>query len=249
MRAASLSVFATVALLIGAAPAFARTGPVSYRAVILSDRPIAYYRLDERSSRIAHDSSGHHFHGVIGAHVKLGRPGLIADAPASMEFSGADKSAAAEDVRIPGNPLFAQTTRVSIEAWVFPYSVAIYGENSGDITIAAYGRDDNPDKQHCRYALELDAHSHVWHFPAVIKGKVTDPVHVTGLHSFAAWVAAPFARETLSAHELYAAPGSDGNPPKLNVRQYLVGTYDGSTMRFYLNGRLNSVMHVRGTIS
>jgi hypothetical protein len=249
MRTVFLSVFATVALLMGAPASFAKTAPPSYRTVVLSDRPIAYYRLDERTSRIAHDSSGHHLDGAIGAHVKLGQPGLIADAAASMEFSGADKSVAAEGVRIPGNPLFAQATNVSIEAWAFPYSFGVYGKNNGDITIAAYGRDDHPDKQHCRYALELDAHSHVLHFPVAIKGKVTDPVHVTGLRSFASWMAAPFAPDKLNSHELYAAPGSDGNPPMPHTRYYMVGTYDGTTMRFYINGQLNNVMHVRGSIT
>ena len=224
------------------------TEPGSYRAVVLADRPIAYYRLDETSGTVAHDASGHHLDGTIGAHVKLGRHGIIADAPTSMEFAGADKSEAAEDIRVAGNHRFELSRSVSIEAWTFPYSIDVRGDNTGDITIAAYGRDDAADGQHCRYALELDAHSHVWHLPMVINGKVTEPIRVTGVHSFLSWIGSPFVHDELRAHELYAADGSDGSPPRVNRRYHLVGTYDGQIMRFYINGRLNNVLHVRGAI-
>ena len=237
-----------ISLAAWPALALASPGFGSYRATVLADRPIAYYRLDEASGNIAHDASGHHFDGTIGSHVKIGRKGLIADASTAMEFSGADISSASEDVRVPGNRRFELTNNVTIEAWALPYSVGVHGQNSGDITIAAYGRDDAPDKQHCRYAIELDAHSHVWHFPAVVNGKVTDPIRVTGLRSFLSWVAAPFARDQVSAHELYAARDTDGNPPRANERYHLVGTYDGEVMRFYINGSLNNIMHVRGAI-
>ena len=227
---------------------FATTAPVSYRALVLADRPLAYYRLDETSGTVAHDASGHHFDGAIGTHVKLGRPGVIADAPTSMEFSGADRSDATEDVRVVGNRHFQLLRSLSIEAWAFPYSVGVRGDNSGDITIAAYGRDDAADGRHCRYALELDARSHVWHFPMVINGTVTEPIHVTGVHSFVSWIGSPLVRDELRAHELYAANRSDGNPPQANRLYHLVGTYDGQIMRFYINGRLNNVLHVRGAI-
>src|SRR5262249_11898072 len=149
---------------------------------VLADRPVAYYRLDERSGRIAHDSSGHGYDGIIGEHVVTGAPPLIADAPTSMEFGGADRSAASEDIRVKGRPACAIERNVTVEAWVLPYDTSIYGNNSGDVTLVAYGEDTDPDNQHCRYALELDAHSHVFHFPAVIHGRLHDN-EITGVRS------------------------------------------------------------------
>lgn len=219
----------------------------SYRSEVMADRPLAYYRLDERSGSIAHDSSGHGFHGTIGSHVGKGKPGLIPDAPTSMEFYGADKSTATEDIRIKGNVLFERTKSLTIEAWVYPYDVGIYGRNSGDVTIVAYGNDTAPDKMHCRYALELDAHSHVWNFPAVIDGKVRDH-EVTGVRSFLGMLADAIAPKRRDEHLLYAAKGTDGNPPRARRLYHLVGTYDGAVMRFYINGELNNALRVEGAV-
>jgi hypothetical protein len=219
-----------------------------YREVVLADHPIAYYRLDEASGAVAHDSSGHHLDGRIGARVGRVKPGLIADDAASLEFDGANRSSARDVVRVPGNRMFERAHTVTIEAWVYPYDIGVYGENSGNITLVAYGNDDAPDELHCRYALELDAHSHIFHFPAVIEGKTTAPARVTGFHSLLAWIRQPFSGTERTVHMLYAAPGGEANPPAPKKRYHLVGTYDGEMMRFYVDGMLDNELAVRGSI-
>ncbi len=246
----SLSLLAAAfALSSTALASAARTAEPAYHRIILADHPIAYYPLEETSGTVAHDLSGHHFDGRIGARVGRVKPGLTAGAPSSLEFDGADRSSARDVVRVRGNRMFERARSVSIEAWIYPYDVGIHGSNSGDVTIAAYGDDDAPDKQHCRYALELDAHSHVLHFPAVIDGRVTDRVRVTGFRSLLAWIRQPFGGDATQAHMLYGAPGSAVNPPATGTRYHVVGTYDGETMRFYVDGELNNELRVRGSIA
>ena len=220
---------------------------ISYRRVVEADHPIAYWRLDEQQGRIAHDSSKNHVSGRIGAHVRIAQPPLIKDAARSMAFLGADKTRAPEDVRVPKNPLFERTTGISYETWVQPYTVNIHGHNTGDITLLSYGDDLNPDNQHCRWEVGLDAHSHVFNMQMVIYGRPTDSVgpHPRAL-ALRLWDRLT-GRKRL-AREFYASPGSAGNPPQPNHVYQLVGTYDGKTITMYINGVYNNSLAVEGKI-
>jgi hypothetical protein len=239
--------FICIALVVGAASPPMLGASATYRAEVLADHPIAYYRLDERFGTVAHDSSGNGFDGVIGRHVVKGAPGLISDAPTSMEFEGADKSSDSEDIRVKGNQRFAVAKALTIEAWVLSYNVGPQGKNSGDVTLVAYGNDLDPDKLHCRYALELDGRSQIWHFPAVVNGRPLDQ-KIGGIRSFLTAITNYLGPTQRAAYEVYAASGTDGNPPVAKRLYYLAGTYDGETMRFYINGDLNNVLRVRGQI-
>jgi hypothetical protein len=237
---------AAVASELASAPASQAEIHRRYSEIVMEDQPVGYWRLDERAGAIAHDSSGHHLDGRIGAHVVLGRPGLIKDVRYSPEFLGADRSTAAEDIRVPRSPRLALTKDLTIEAWAFGYDLNVHGHNSGDITIVAYGNDTAPDLQHCRYALELDAHGHVLHFPTVVRGRFTD--RPSGPRSLFHYLADQVGGDRRQIRELYAAAHSVANPPMNNRLYHLVGTYDGKTMRFYVNGELNNTMGVRGLI-
>jgi hypothetical protein len=93
-------------------------GHVSYSSVVLADSPIAYYRLDEPSGAMAHDSSGHGLDGTWGALVTRGAPGLIAeDSDAAATFNGGTWSAASI-VTVPTSPLLQPTQAVSVELWM-----------------------------------------------------------------------------------------------------------------------------------
>ncbi len=216
-----------------------------YRRIVLNDQPVGFWPLDEHSGKVAYDISGHGLNGTIGAHVILGRPGLIKDAKSSPEFSGVNKSSAADDIRIPRSDLLALSKNVSIEAWALPYETSVRGANSGDITIAAYGNDTAPDKMHCRYALELDAHGHVLHFPTVVNGHWAEPVR--GPRSIQRWFQDRLLGDRRQMRELYADSGI-ANPPVPNHLYHLVGTYDGHTARFYIDGALSSALAVEGHI-
>lgn len=227
--------------------ALGSAGVRSYRDLVLGDRPVAYYRLDERGGTVAHDSGPHHFDGTFGRRVRVGQPRLIADAPRSAEFQGANVSSAAEVIRVPRTPAFELRNAISYELWVDPYSVDPHGKNAGDITLVSYGDDLNPDKQHCRWELGLDAHSHVFNLQMVIYGHSTEPVSIRHPRGLLAATIDRLTGDKRVAREFYGAAGSVGYPAPHRLYQ-LVSTYDGETIRMYVNGALNNELPVHGVI-
>src|SRR2546427_12015435 len=63
----------------GASTAASPTTPPSYRASVLADHPVAYWRLDEETGTVMVDASGNGNDGAYAGAVTLGQPG----APAS----------------------------------------------------------------------------------------------------------------------------------------------------------------------
>lgn len=82
-----------------------------YAGIILNDKPVAYYRLDETSGTIAHDISGNGNNGTITGGVTLGQPGAIADGDTAMKFNGSSGYIGTSYVQ-------TSVTSYSIEAWV-----------------------------------------------------------------------------------------------------------------------------------
>jgi len=87
----------------------AEFGARPYREVVLADRPVGYWRLDETSGTVAHDSSGNDNNGTITGGVTLGVPGALASADTAMAFDGAGKIA---------TPATMQSRSFSAECWV-----------------------------------------------------------------------------------------------------------------------------------
>lgn len=85
----------------------------SYAAVVLSDSPVAYWRLGETSGTTAVDSSGNGLDSVYFNGVGLGAPGAIAgDSNSAATLDGFDD-------RIERAPVTTQLTAVTLEAWVY----------------------------------------------------------------------------------------------------------------------------------
>lgn len=250
-RFVRLASAAAALLWFGAAASGGAAGSTTetYRDVVASDHPLAYYRLDERSGRIARDSGPHHLDGTIGRRVRIGRPSLIPDAARSMEFEGADVTYADDDVRVPRSPLFEMKDAITYELWVDPYSVTVRGHNTGDITLMSYGDDLNPDQQHCRWELGLDAHSHVFNLQMVIDGHSTEPLSLRHPRGLVAGLIDRVTGDKTRAREMYAASGSVGAPPVTHHLYQLAATYDGRIITMYVNGAANAVFRVRGTIA
>jgi hypothetical protein len=186
----------------------------SYRALVLADHPLAYYRLDEPAgSTVAHDASGNGLDGRYGERVTRGAPGLLAaDDDGAAVFNGGNGDPASM-VRVPASPLLEPTTTMSIELWLQPLA------NSPDFTaLVDYG--DADDSAHPPpYSLVM-------------------------------------LQNAISAGLLISADGttSDGavatkTQPAPLQRYHCVQTYDGSSLKLYVNGVLDAQQSVAGPIS
>ena len=121
-----------------------------YNQVILAAKPYAYWRLNETSGTVAHDSLGL-YNGTYGAAMQLGAPGQESTGLFGM---GADTAAArftqntAQSwVTVPA--LNLNTNAVTILAWVYPTTVpdpwsGIFMYSSPS-TAGIMFRDNNPD--------------------------------------------------------------------------------------------------------
>src|SRR2546427_13175021 len=62
----------------GASTGATPTTPPSYRASVLADHPVAYWRLDEETGTVMVDASGNGNDGAYAGAVTLGQPGALA---------------------------------------------------------------------------------------------------------------------------------------------------------------------------
>ncbi len=89
-------------------------GPASYPELVLADRPLGYWKLDETTGTIAHDSSGNGHDGVVDGAVSWNAPRAVSGSAAT--FSGGTMT-----IANGGAPFdFIDRRPFTIEAWATP---------------------------------------------------------------------------------------------------------------------------------
>jgi len=89
------------------------TTPPSYKASVLADHPVAYWRLDEATGTVMADATGNGHDGVYAGAFSLGQPGALAsDDDLAVGFDPAGGAAT-----VASSPSF-QVNKVSIEIWI-----------------------------------------------------------------------------------------------------------------------------------
>jgi hypothetical protein len=87
---------------------------MSYSSTILADTPIAYYRLNELSSNIAHDSSGNGYDAKLTGTFSFGHPGpMVDDSDMSILFDGLTGT-----MTLPYTLNYTTFSAISIEFWI-----------------------------------------------------------------------------------------------------------------------------------
>lgn len=90
--------------------------PSVYRAAVLADMPLAYWRLGEASGTVAHDETGKGHDGTYAGAFTLGTPGALAgDANTAVTLDGVTG-----EIDVGDNFDFAGQVPFSFEAWVKP---------------------------------------------------------------------------------------------------------------------------------
>jgi hypothetical protein len=110
--AAALSGCGTTPAAAPAAPASPTSTP-SYKAAVLADAPVAYWRMDETSGATMVDQTSNGNNGVYQGRFTLGQPGALAsDANTAVAFDGASGVAS-----VPSSASL-QVNKVTIELWI-----------------------------------------------------------------------------------------------------------------------------------
>jgi len=89
----------------------------TYRDVVLADSPVGYWRLGETSGSTATDISGNNNGTYTGGYTLSSTGAVSADSDLATTFNGSSSY-----VDCTNSSTFNVTTRVSLEAWVYPSS-------------------------------------------------------------------------------------------------------------------------------
>jgi lysophospholipase L1-like esterase len=103
---------------------------ITYQATVLSDHPVAYFRLGEPNGTTAADSSGNKNNGTYLGTVAYGQPSLIYSdsSDTAIGFNGTNTAVAANGAA------FDFTNSMTVEAWIHPTSLPTPGNYASVIT-------------------------------------------------------------------------------------------------------------------
>ncbi|MBY0369702.1 hypothetical protein K2X33_03385, partial [bacterium] len=171
----------------------------TYETAVLTDSPVAYWRLGDASgSKAAHDSSGN---GNIGTYTSttLGSTsGLSGDSDTAATFSSSR-------LIVPSSTNLQSFTSMSLEAWVYPTSWPASGHSAYIISKSTTSEGAAGSDPYNIWVLAVDQN-----------GKVG------------------FTIATNSAGSYKVVTTATGL--SLNTWSHVVGTYNGSVMKVYING-------------
>jgi glucose/arabinose dehydrogenase len=173
-----------------------------YRATVLGDGPVGYWRLGEASGTTAADETG------ANPGTYLNSPTLgVAGALKGSSNTAASFNGSSQSVDVPSSASLNASTGVSVEAWVKPTTMPGAG-GTGTIAMKA------TDPPYAYWLQVIDTGGAKF---GVGVGGVNHPLSAAGVVTTGSWY-------------------------------HLVGTYDGSVQRLYVNGRLVASQALTGNV-
>lgn len=133
-----------------------------YVQTILSDSPLAYYRLDEISGTVVHDSTAGGNTGTVVGGVTLAQPGATSDGDLAESFDG---ETGYLDVSTSALVALGSDDDLTLEAWVFLRSLTDSESASGSgtgVTVI----ESNETGNAYGYCFAIDDNGHIWWWPA-----------------------------------------------------------------------------------